>query len=183
MSDPRSRRLDAERPSTHEHLEFLTELFADPEIARWHWPGHGAGAGPRSAEQSRLFHTQGAEHWAEHDYGWWLWRDRDRDRLVARVGPAWTTVEGQRVVELGWSVPAAEQGRGYATEAAVSSLQHAFTESGLEEVVSFTWTENLASRRVMEKAGFEFTRSFQHAGLPHVLYTARAGEWSLPLQA
>ena len=47
-------------------------------------------------------------------------------------------------------------------------------------MVSFTWTENLASRRVMEKAGFEFTRSFQHAGLPHLLYIARAGEWSPP---
>ncbi len=180
MSEPRSRRLDAERPSGAEHLEFLTGLFADPEIARWHWPGRGAGAGPRSSEQSRLLHRQSVEHWAEHGHGWWLWRDRDRDRLVARVGLVWTTVEGEPVVELGWSVPVAEQGRGYATEAAVSSLGYAFSAAGLEEVITFTWTENLASRRVMEKAGFEFTRTFEHAGIPHVLHTARAGEWSPP---
>jgi RimJ/RimL family protein N-acetyltransferase len=180
VPDPRGPRLDAERPSGEEHIEFLTDLFADPEIARWHWPGQAPGSGPRSSEQSRLLHRQGAEHWAERGYGWWLWRDRDRERLVARVGLVWTSVEGEAAVELGWSVPVREHGRGYATEAAIASLSYAFDEAGLGEVVTFTWTENLASLRVMEKSGFEFTRSFEHAGLPHLLYTARAGQWSPP---
>jgi ribosomal-protein-alanine N-acetyltransferase len=176
VDDPRSDRLDAERPAGEEHLGFMVELFGDPEVARWHWPG----AGPRSPEESGLLHYHSAEHWAEHGYGWWLWRDRDRDRLVARVGLARTSVEGEPVIELGWSVPVAEQGRGYATEAAIASLGYAFTEAGLERVVSFTWTENLASLRVMEKAGFELDRPIEHANLPHLLYVARAGEWSPP---
>ena len=159
MSDPHSDRLDAERPSSDQHLRFLIDLFGDPQVARWHWPGNQPGAGPRSAEQSGRLHRQSVEHWAEYGYGWWLWRDRERDRLVARV---------------------LEQGRGYATEAAIASLGYAFTEAGLDRVISVTWTENRASLRVMEKAGFEFDRAIEHAGLPHLLYIARTGEWSPP---
>jgi ribosomal-protein-alanine N-acetyltransferase len=173
VTDPRTERLDAERPSSVEHLDFLTALFADPEIARWHWPDANRAGGPRTAEQSREFHLRSIDDWEKHGYGWWLWRDRERDTLVARVGLAWTTVDGERAVELGWSVPVAEQGRGYASEAAIASLDFAFAETRLEEIVSFTWTENAASQRVMEKAGFSFERGFKHANLPHVLYLAR----------
>jgi [ribosomal protein S5]-alanine N-acetyltransferase len=180
MNEPRSSRLDAERPTGEEHLGFLVELFGDPQVARWHWPGTSPGAGPRGAEESGRFHRRSTEHWAKHGYGWWLWRDRDRARLVARVGLVQATVEGEPVVELGWSVPVAEQGRGYATEAAIASLGYAFADAGLDRVYSFTWTENLASLRVMEKAGFELDRPIEHADLPHLLYVARAGEWSPP---
>ncbi len=33
-----------------------------------------------------------------------------------------------------------------------------------------TLPDNLASRRVMGKAGFAYEREIEHAGLPHVLY-------------
>lgn len=180
MSDPWTARLDAERPSSEEHFEFLADLFADPELARWHWPDVNSGGGPRTREQSREFHDRSIAHWEEHGHGWWLWRDRDRGDLVAHVGVVWRTIEDAPAVELGWSVPVAQQRRGYATEAAIASLDFAFTAAGLEEVVSFTSTENAASQRVMEKAGLGFEREFSHAGLPHVLYLARAGRWIAP---
>ena len=180
MGDPRSDRLDAERPFGDEHLDFLAALFAEPEVARWHWPDTHPGGGPRSREQSRRLLGAGVEQWRERGFGWWLWRDRGRGELVARVGLAGATVEGDPVVELGWSVPVAEQGRGYATEAAIASLGYAFEQVCLEQVVSFTWTENHASLRVMEKAGFELDRQIEHADLPHLLYVARAGEWTPP---
>jgi RimJ/RimL family protein N-acetyltransferase len=179
MSEPRTDRLDAERPEDEEHLRFLATLFADPDVARWHWPDAQHG-GPRSSEQSRQLHLAGIEQWRERGFGWWLWRDRERDELVARVGLGGATVEGEPVVELGWSVPVAEQGRGYATEAAIASLGYAFGEARLAQIVSFTWTENHASLRVMEKSGFALDRPIEHADLPHLLYVARAGEWSPP---
>jgi RimJ/RimL family protein N-acetyltransferase len=38
---------------------------------------------------------------------------------------------------------------------------------GLPEVVGFTMTTNIASQRVLEKAGLRFERVLEHAGLPH----------------
>ena len=42
------------------------------------------------------------------------------------------------------------------------------------DLIAFTLPDNLASRRVMEKAGFAYEREILHAGLPHVLYRAPA---------
>ncbi|MGH2968657.1 MAG: GNAT family N-acetyltransferase [Solirubrobacteraceae bacterium] len=59
---------------------------------------------------------------------------------------------------------------GFATELGAASVRHAFEQLALDVVVAFTLPDNRASRRVMEKLGFEFERDIEHAGLPHVLY-------------
>ena len=68
---------------------------------------------------------------------------------------------------------------GYATEGALALLRFGFEEVGLEEIVSFTVADNLASRRVMEKIGMvhDPDGDFEHPGLepghplrPHILY-------------
>jgi RimJ/RimL family protein N-acetyltransferase len=80
-------------------------------------------------------------------------------------------------VEIGWRLAAEHWGRGYAPEAARATLDFAFGEAGLEEVVSFAVPENVRSRRVMEQIGM--TRrpadDFDHPNAPdglrrHVLY-------------
>jgi RimJ/RimL family protein N-acetyltransferase len=68
----------------------------------------------------------------------------------------------------------AKQRQGFATEAARAALEFGFSEVGLDEIVSFTWTENAASLRVMEKLGMKRRREFESAGLPHLLYSSRA---------
>ncbi len=62
------------------------------------------------------------------------------------------------------------QGRGFATEAARASLRYGFEEAGCKQIVAFTWLENLASLRVMEKLEMRPQREFVLEGLPHVLY-------------
>ena len=44
------------------------------------------------------------------------------------------------------------------------------------EIVAFTRPDNVASRRVMEKADFVYERDVLHVGLPHVLYRRRLTE-------
>jgi [ribosomal protein S5]-alanine N-acetyltransferase len=61
-------------------------------------------------------------------------------------------------------------GQGLATEMSRSIVTLAFDQLGLSDVVCFTLTTNLASRRVMEKTGFTYERDVIHANLPHVLY-------------
>lgn len=95
---------------------------------------------------------------------------------------------GPDTVEVGWRLAAAAWGRGYAPEAAAAALRFAFSELGLDEVVSFTVRGNARSRRVMEKVGlvrrperdFDHPRvdPATHPGLVrHVLYAATADEW------
>jgi len=61
-------------------------------------------------------------------------------------------------VELGYSFHPAAWGMGYATELAQACLDWADDALGLQEVWAFTHPGNNASRRVLEKAGFQPVR-------------------------
>jgi len=82
-------------------------------------------------------------------------------------------------VEIGWRLARSAWGEGYATEAAKASLAFGFEGIGLDQVVSFTSTENMRSRAVMERIGMSHDPDddFDYPDLPdadplrrHVLY-------------
>lgn len=56
-------------------------------------------------------------------------------------------------VEIGWRIPTAHRGQGYATEGARAVLQHAFKTLRLPQVVADIYPQNVASRSVAEKLG------------------------------
>lgn len=60
-----------------------------------------------------------------------------------------------RNAELSFWITPSDQGNGYATEAASLCLVHAFDELGLHKVWARTVGENDASKRVLEKLGFQ----------------------------
>lgn len=57
-------------------------------------------------------------------------------------------------IEIGYFLKRSAWGYGYATEACRRLLQFAFEETPLKEVVATFHKENLASKNVLEKAGF-----------------------------
>jgi RimJ/RimL family protein N-acetyltransferase len=65
------------------------------------------------------------------------------------------------MVALGYRLRRASWGKGYATEGARALIRKGFTELGMRRVVATTYQDNLASRRVMEKAGMTFVRAFR----------------------
>jgi len=54
---------------------------------------------------------------------------------------------------MGWRLDRLFWGNGLATEGALASLRYGFEKLGLECIISITLPENVASQRVMEKAG------------------------------
>jgi len=57
--------------------------------------------------------------------------------------------------ELGYWIIPDQRGNGYATEAADLCLKHAFDDRGLNKVIARVFKGNDASKRVLEKLGFE----------------------------
>ena len=49
----------------------------------------------------------------------------------------------------------------------LSSRFGALAGSAFPELVGYTLTTNVSSRRVLEKAGLQFEREVEHVGLPH----------------
>ena len=101
----------------------------------------------------------------------WVLRDRATGEFVGRGGPQYTDALGaRRSRSAGRSCPSAGA-RGWPPSSRCGSVEVAFADARrCAELIAFTLPDNLASRRVMEKAGFAYERDIVHAGLPHVLY-------------
>ncbi len=169
MSDlPRSERLDAEVPDPVAHLDFADRQLNDPRVAPWH-----GGARSRAQVESILANQRAQA--AEEGFTLWWWRDRSTGELVGYVGLNRDEVEGEPVVEVGWSIAPERWGDGLAPEAARVVLDWGFERCGLERIVSFTLPDNERSQRVMKKIGMTFGREFERRGMPHLLYEIRPG--------
>ncbi len=121
--------------------------------------------------------------------GWGLWAAelRESGDFVGFIGiqPVPFEAPFTPAVEVGWRLAHRFWGRGLAPEGALASLDYAFDELGLAEVVSMTSIPNQRSMRVMEKIGMhrDPRDDFDHPRIPaghrlhrHVLYRIGSAE-------
>jgi ribosomal-protein-alanine N-acetyltransferase len=163
-------RLRAER-SHCRHLALYVPFEQDERIAAW----LGRASSPQETE-ARL--ARELSHWDEHGFGRWAFFDKATGAFVGRGGLRRVEIEGEAVVELGYAIVAERWGEGLATELGSAAIAIGFRDLDLDEIVAFTLPNNVASRRVMEKLGFVYERTFLRKGNDHMLYRIRSGSSS-----
>jgi RimJ/RimL family protein N-acetyltransferase len=77
--------------------------------------------------------------------------------------------------ELGYRLRRSAWGKGYATEGSRALIHNGFAELGVRGVVAETMVVNAASRRVMEKAGLKYVRTF-HQPWPYAIEGSEHGD-------
>jgi ribosomal-protein-alanine N-acetyltransferase len=159
-------RLRPERP-WREHERLYVDLFADLAVAATLWPGPLGG--PRTAAQATEMLNADIGHWREEQFGPWVFFEASTGVFVGRGGLRRTTLAGTDCVEVLYALRSDVWGQGYATEIACVAVAHA-RRLGLTDVVGFTTTANVASRRVLEKSGMHIEEdTIEHAGISHWL--------------
>jgi RimJ/RimL family protein N-acetyltransferase len=158
------------RPWAAEDDGALFGICRDAEVMRFIGDG-GPWAG---VERARLWLARQLASRAAHGFGKWAVVEKAGGRLVGSCGfdPA---SESMPEVEFGYLYARDCWGRGYATEAGRACMRYAFDVLKLTKVVARVTPENTASRRVLEKLGFEFggLRVFAGAEEPDAFYVAR----------
>ena len=129
-------------------LPQLAALNSDPEVMRFF-------AEPLSRQKSDTYAERIRRHIEEHGWGLWAVEVRELAPFIGFVGLSAPAFEAHFTpcIEVGWRLAKAFLGMGYATEAARVVLAHGFGSLTLREIVSYTYTENLRSRAVMERLG------------------------------
>ncbi len=169
------------RPWRNDDLDALAALCADPEVMA-HFPATLDRAG--SADLLRRLQA----HQAEHGFTFWCLERREDGAFVGFTGLARVGFDAPFVpaVEIGWRLARPFWGQGHALEAARRSLDFAFGELGLSQVVSFTVPANRPSWGLMERLGMhrDPADDFEHPGLPaghplrpHLLYRLDRADW------
>lgn len=90
-------------------------------------------------------------------------------------------------VEIGWRISARHWGKGYATEAGIALMRHAFDVLKLEEILSVAVHDNHRALAAIRKLGMrpDPESDFDHPHIPethphlkrHVVYRSSAAEW------
>ncbi|GAB7180731.1 GNAT family N-acetyltransferase [Kitasatospora sp. Ki12] len=169
------------RRFTSADADDLVGLDGDPEVMRFLTGGKPSA---REWVESTLI-PRYLEHYRRYgDLAWWAAEERASGEFLGwfEFRP---TVEGVRAeVELGYRLRRAGWGRGYATEGARALIRRGFTDagSGVERVVAYTMTVNERSRRVMEKCGLGYVRTF-HEDYPEMIPGSEHGEVEYALTA
>ena len=87
--------------------------------------------------------------------------EKDSGLYIGEAGILSTTPRANRCV-IGYNLLPAFWGKGYATEIAMALVNYAFDNLKLERVEAMAQSENLASRRVLEKSGFALEGTLRH---------------------
>ena len=73
-------------------------------------------------------------------------------------------------IDLGYRFKKESWGKGYATEAAYSSIRYGFEKIGLQRIVGRAEIDNIASLKVLEKCGMTYIGEEEIEGYPHKTY-------------
>jgi RimJ/RimL family protein N-acetyltransferase len=147
-------------------LDDMAALLGDPEVMTYY-------PRPKSRDEALGWIEWNRESYREFGFGLWVVRLRDSGAFVGDCGLTWQSVDGAREIEVGYHVRRAEQGSGYATEAASAALAFARDVVGASRLVALVHPRNQASRRVAEKIGMRLERRTRDgSGRPVVVYSA-----------
>jgi RimJ/RimL family protein N-acetyltransferase len=82
-----------------------------------------------------------------------------KDQGLAFIGACGYGMREETTPEIGYWIGEPFWVRGYATEAVRAMIDHAFTTTDFDALAAGCRVTNLASRRVLEKCGFQWTRA------------------------
>jgi RimJ/RimL family protein N-acetyltransferase len=159
------------RQFTEDDVDNLVELDSDPEVMRFITGGRPT---PHQEIENEVLPMFLDYYERFSGYGFWAAVEKSTERFVGwfHFRPAESAQPDE--IELGYRLRRSAWGKGYATEGSCALIDKGFAEFGVRRVVASTMVVNVASRRVMEKAGLKFVRIF-HQPWPEKIEGDEAG--------
>jgi RimJ/RimL family protein N-acetyltransferase len=138
------------RRFTMADVDNLVSLDADPDVMHFITGGRPT---PRDEIENEVLPAFLAYYERFDGYGFWAAIEKPAGEFLGwfHFRPREGACLGE--AELGYRLRKSAWGKGYATEGSRALIRKGFTEFGVQRVVAEAMAVNLASRRVMEKAG------------------------------
>jgi RimJ/RimL family protein N-acetyltransferase len=146
------------RRFTNDDVDNLCELDSDPEVLRFI---NGGTPTPRHVIQEGILPGFLSFYERYEELGFWAAVEKTSGEFVG-----WFALhpEGGRDAHdlaLGYRLRRKCWGRGYGTEVTKALIHKAFADLAARRVFACTYSENIASRRVMEKSGMKLARTYR----------------------
>ena len=152
-----------------EDLDDLWVLYCDPEITKY------IPDAPRSREEAKEeleWHMHG--HPKYPDLGLWATIYKETGKFIGRCGLLPWEIDGQKEVEVAYTIARQYQGQGLGSEAAQAILEYGFEKLNLSRLICLIDPENIPSQKVAKKIGMAFERQvdgWEGDGIPFWIYS------------
>jgi RimJ/RimL family protein N-acetyltransferase len=148
------------RPFVADDAGWFLALNADPRVTRYTWDA----AVLTTVEQARqVLLDHPIADYGRHGFGRWACVLKACGTPIGFAGLKRLGDLGGEV-DVGYRLLPAHWGAGLATEAAVASVRWGLDTLGLPRIIGLVDPENVASVRVLEKAGLAFEALFDYHG-------------------
>lgn len=137
-------------PVDDRHFDGLRAINGDAEVMRY------ITGRPETPEDTAAFIARNKAKWAELGHAWWVFIARDSGEIVGTGAVQHIERDPRNPLELGWRLRADQQGKGYATEAALAMARFAFERLRAGQLCAVCHQENLASTAVMRRLGMRY---------------------------
>ena len=151
------------RPFRLDDVAALHRLWIEPEVRQYLWDGDVI-----TRERVESLVNTSLTSFEEHGFGLWAVLPRQEETLIGFCG-FWFFHEPPKL-ELLYGISPSHWHKGLATEAARAMMNYGFRELSLQRIEASTDVANLASSRVMERAGMGFWKREMTNGLDTVYF-------------
>ncbi|HMD01247.1 MAG TPA: GNAT family N-acetyltransferase, partial [Ferruginibacter sp.] len=142
----------------------LLQLNSDPEVVKY---VHEIPL--TTEEQARTIIKDIILPQYENKLGRWAIHKKENDEFIGWCGLK--HIPAKNEIDLGYRLLKKEWGKGFATEAALHTLEYGFKELQLSIIVGKAHVDNIASLNILEKIGMKFINEEVEDGCPIKLYT------------
>jgi len=152
----------------------MFELDSDPDVHKY------LRRPVMSIDESRAIIEAVRQQYVDYGIGRWAMVNKLTNEFMGWTGLKFVTESRNnhtQFYDLGYRIIKRYWGNGYATESSIASLRYGFEEMKLNEIYGMADMNNLASRRVLEKAGLKYMETFQDDGYAAGWYKINREEW------
>lgn len=103
--------------------------------------------------------------------------DKVTNELVGQCGLLIQTVEGEKRLEIGYSILPQHRNKGFASEAAQFCKNRAFENNWSDQLISMVHVDNISSEKVAIKNGMQLEKRIIDDGSPMNIFNIERSEW------
>lgn len=144
-------RLIVRKPEERDFERFF-EINKDPQTNLYN-PN-----GPMSLEKAENTFNRMLEHWNQNNFGGWVILERENpEKIIGFGGLSYKMYGEEERLNLGYRFAPEAWGNGYATEFSKKAIDFGFNDLNEKEIFGVVRPDNIASIKVLEKAGMQQT--------------------------
>ena len=132
--------------------EKLSLVLSDPHLMKFY-------PHPFSRGEVEAWIERNIERYRKLGFGLWGVIEKESGEFIGDCGITMQSVDGETFPEIGYHLRKEWQGKGLATEAAKACKEFA-RQKGFAKIISYMKSDNIPSRRVAERNGMKFVKSF-----------------------